>query len=128
MACVTVCPSRALSGGGDVPRLTFRESRCHQCGFCKETCPEGAIRLLPRLLCNQDAIEAQVVLHEAEPFRCVECGVPFGPPAIIARMQDKLRGHWMYASERQMRRLRMCGACRTRDALMSQETTSWNRL
>ena len=67
------------------------------------------------------------VLHEVEPFRCVECGVPFATRAMIDRMQDKLTGHWMYADDRQLRRLQMCGTCRTRDALSSQDMKSWNR-
>jgi ferredoxin len=127
MACAAACPSGALSAGGDVPRLAFRESRCHQCGLCEEACPEGALHLTPRLLCDPEAVEAPAVLREAEPFCCVECGVPFASPALITRIQEKLTGHWMYASERQRRRLRMCRTCRTRDALTSQETTSWNR-
>ncbi len=131
MACAAACPSGALSAGGDVPRLVFREALCHQCGLCKDTCPESAVRLLPRLLCNPGAAETPVVLGEAEPFRCVECGAPFAPPLMIDRMQEKLRGHWMYAGDRQMRRLRMCRTCRTRDALMSpdiRDGSQWNRL
>jgi ferredoxin len=126
-ACATVCPSGALSGSGDVPRLTFLESHCHQCGLCEEACPEGAIRMLPRLFCDLGAIEAPVVLHEAEPFRCVACGAPFASPAMITRMENKLKGHWMYANERQLRRLRMCRTCRTLDALTSKDVTLWNR-
>ena len=122
-ACATVCPSGALSASADVLRLTFRESRCHQCGFCEETCPEGAIRLLPRLLCDPGAIEAPMVLHEAESFHCVSCGAPFASPAMIKRMENKLTGHWMYANERQLRRLQMCRTCRTRDALASRDVT-----
>ena len=67
-----------------------------------------------------------MVLHEVEPFRCVECGVPFATRAMIDRMKDKLTGHWMYADERQLRRLQMCGTCRTRDALSSQDMKSWS--
>jgi hypothetical protein len=61
------------------------------------------------------------VLREAEPFRCIECGEPFASQAMISRMQEKLTGHWMYSSDRQMSRLRMCRACRTRDALMAKD-------
>jgi ferredoxin len=126
MACASVCPTGALSAGGDLPRLTFRESECHQCGLCAQTCPEGAIRLLPRMLCDPAAIEAPVTLREAESFRCVECGKAFASPAMIDRMKEKLKGHRMYAEERQMRRLQMCAPCRTRDALMSEDMKLWN--
>jgi ferredoxin len=126
MACVAACPSGALSSGGNAPCLAFREFQCHQCGLCRETCPEDAIQLVPRLLLNHRTIESQTILREMEPFRCVECGVPFAPPAMIDRMKEKLAGHWMYASEKQLRRLQMCRTCRTRDALASQETGSWN--
>ncbi len=126
MACVAACPSGALSPGDQAPRLAFRELECHQCGLCQETCPEDAIRRVPRLLFSQTTTEGEAVLREAEPFRCVECGVPFAPPAMIDRIKAKLAGHWMYANERQLRRLQMCGACRTRDALTSREMEPWN--
>ncbi|MHB9097505.1 MAG: 4Fe-4S binding protein [Syntrophales bacterium] len=127
MACAVACPSGALSAKGDVPRLEFLESRCHQCDLCEEVCPEGAIRLSPRILCDQDAVEAPVVLNEAEPVRCIECGVPFASQAMINRIRGKLTGHWMYAADRQLRRLQMCGTCRTRDALGSQDMKSWSQ-
>jgi len=127
MACAGTCPSGALSSGGKTPRLVFRELQCHQCGLCRETCPEDAIQLVPRLLLDPGAAENQTVLRETEPFRCVECGVPFAPPAMIDRIKEKLAGHWMYANERQLRRLQMCPTCRTRDALTSPEMAPWNR-
>jgi ferredoxin len=126
MACVAACPSGALSTSGNAPRLLIHESQCHQCGLCEEACPEGAIQLVPRLLCDLTAVEGPVVLRESEPFRCVECGVAFGSPAMIERMTEKLKGHWMYANKRQMRRLRMCATCRARDTLMSEDMKSWN--
>ncbi|MBE0557795.1 MAG: 4Fe-4S binding protein, partial [Proteobacteria bacterium] len=115
-----------LSANGEVPRLEFIEARCHQCGLCEETCPEGAIRLLPRMLCDTRASEMPVALHAVKPFRCVECGVPFATRAMVDRMKAKLMGHWMYADDRQLRRLQMCGTCRTRDALTSQDMKSWS--
>ncbi len=126
MACVAACPSGALSTSGNGPGLMFQESQCHQCGLCKETCPEGAIRLLPRLLCDPEAVEARMTLHETEPMRCIECGEPFASQAMLNRVAEKLKGHWMYASERQLRRLKMCRTCSARDALTSKEMQSWN--
>lgn len=127
MACAVACPSGALTAKGDVPRLEFLESRCHQCRLCEEACPEGAMHLLPRILCDPDAVEAPAVLNEAEPISCIECGVPFASQAMINHIQGKLMGHWMYAADRQLRRLHMCRTCRTRDALGSQDMKSWNQ-
>jgi len=126
MACVAACPSGALSSGGNAPRLVFREFQCYQCGLCRETCPEDAIQLVPRLLLEHKVTESQTVLREAEPFRCIECGVPFASPVMIDRIKGKLAGHWMYANEKQLRRLQMCRTCRTRDALTSKEMETWS--
>jgi ferredoxin len=127
MACATACPPGALSAGGDVPRLLFVEARCHQCGLCRDTCPEGAIQLFPRMLCDVETMETPVVLCEAEVFRCVKCNTPFAPKKMVNRMTEKLKGHWMYADDRQLRRLKMCRVCRTRDALSSEDVRLWNR-
>ena len=125
MACAVACPAGALTAGGDRPRLTFVESRCHQCGLCRDSCPEQAMRLSPRILCDPALADTPVVLREAEPFRCVVCGSPFATQAMVERMLDKLAGHWMYASERQLKRLQMCHICRTRDALKSEDRKTW---
>ena len=127
MACVAACPSGALAAGDDVPRLLFVESRCHQCGLCRETCPEHAVQLLPRMLCDPKLVEKAVVLCEAETFRCIKCNAPFAPQAMINRMTERLKNHWMYANERQLQRLKMCRVCRTRDALASEDMRLWNR-
>jgi ferredoxin len=127
MACTAACPTGALCADGDRPRLLFREFLCHQCGLCRETCPEGAIRLVPSLLPDPEKAEQQTALREAEPFRCVECGVPFASPAIIEHIKEKLSGHRMFATDRQMRRLEMCATCRARDALAARDMDLWNR-
>ena len=102
MACVAACPSRALAAGGDVPRLLFVESRCHQCGLCRETCPEHAVQLLPRMMLDAKQLETPDVLCEAEVFRCIKCDAPFAPKKMVNRMTEKLKEHWMYANERQL--------------------------
>lgn len=124
MACVGACPAAALSAGGDTPRISFTESHCHQCGLCAEKCPENAITLLPRLLYDITRADQAEALREAEPFRCVECGLPFAAPAMIDSMIAKLNGHWMYSNSRQLRRLKMCRTCRTRDALTAGDYRS----
>ena len=125
MTCVSACPFGALSRNQDSPCLKFREAPCRQCGLCEEACPEKAISLRPRLLCNPDEVDTLRVLYETIPFCCVECGLPFASPAMIDHIRAKLKGHWMYMSERQLRRLGMCHTCRARDAFLSKEVTRW---
>ncbi|HTZ41371.1 MAG TPA: 4Fe-4S binding protein [Syntrophales bacterium] len=127
MACAVACPAGALTAGSDTPRLTFIESLCHQCGLCKDACPERAIQLAPRILCDPAAVNTPAVVREAEPFRCVVCGAPFATQPMVSRMLEKLAGHWMYAEERQRRRLQMCHICRTRDAFQSEDRKTWLR-
>jgi ferredoxin len=127
LACASACPSGALSAGGSTPRLLFQESLCHQCGLCQAACPESALRLVPRLLCDPPQVQSHQVLQEAEPFRCIACGRPFAPPAMIHHIQEKLQGHWMFTEPRQLRRLQMCRTCRARDALTSSDWRLWNQ-
>ncbi len=124
MACAGACPTGALTAGGDLPRLYFAENLCHQCGLCLEVCPEAAVQLRPRLLCTGDDHGPPIVLQETEPVSCIECGAPFASRAMIDRLQDKLAGHWMYRNDRQLRRLRMCRTCSTRDALLAKDFKS----
>ncbi|MCL7488533.1 MAG: 4Fe-4S binding protein [Desulfobulbaceae bacterium] len=119
MACVGACPSGALKTSGDVPCISMVESHCHQCGLCMAACPEDAIWMQPRLLCDMEAADTPVVIRKEEPFNCIGCGEPFASQAMVSRMLEKLSGHWMYSSERQMERLKMCRTCRTRDTLMT---------
>jgi ferredoxin len=115
MACVSVCPSKALHDGGDRPALRFVEGNCVQCGLCHNACPEDAITLAPRVVYERAARGEMRVLHEEAAFRCVVCGKPFATQKIIDRMMEKLSGHWMFQDEAARRRLQMCEDCRVMD-------------
>jgi ferredoxin len=115
MACVSVCPSRALHAGNDRPALQFIESNCVQCGLCHTACPEDAVRLLPRV--NYDRVQSRELrtLHEAQPFRCIRCGKPFATRAVVQRMTERLVDHWMFADDKARRRIQMCQDCKVLD-------------
>lgn len=119
MACVSVCPAAALSPGGDLPQLKFTEWNCVQCGLCETACPEDAIRLQPRFLFDAELRQQPRVLHEEPPFCCVSCGKPFTTAGLLAKMQRKLEGHWMFQTESSRRRLQMCEHCRVKDMFRS---------
>ena len=112
MSCAGACPASALRAGGDSPRLLFVEGNCVQCGLCESACPEDAVSLRPRLLFSRESRLSARVLNEEAPFCCVSCGKPFATARMIARVEEKLRGHWMYQDDSARRRLRLCEDCR----------------
>ena len=123
MACVGACPGRALQDGSnrEIPEVFFIESNCLQCGACVQTCPEDAIKLAPRLLFDHETRNRSRALNSDTPFACIACGKPFAPTSVIAKMQDKLKDHYMFASERALDRLKMCDDCRVVDVMQDPE-------
>ena len=113
LSCVGACPAAALADNPERPQLRFIEKNCVQCGLCVKTCPEDALRLEPRLwLAGEGKARKELrVLNEAEPFRCIECGKPFGTLRAIEAMVAKIGQHPAFAGD-QGRRLRMCSDCR----------------
>ena len=112
LSCVSLCPSGALGDNQDKPQLRFQEDACLQCGICENACPENAITLEPRLNLT-DAALSQEVLHEEEPFECVECGTPFGVKSTIDKIMQKLAGnHSMFSNPQAARMIQMCDDCR----------------
>ena len=113
-ACVTACPTGALSDNPERAMLRFTESICVQCGLCEATCPEDAITLKPQL--DFQAWNApQRVLKEEDPFLCIGCGKPFGTRSTIERVVAKLEEkHWMFAGvhARRIDVVKMCEDCR----------------
>ncbi len=112
LSCVSLCPSGALGDNPDLPQLRFQEDACLQCGICASTCPEKAITLAPQMNLTPSALD-QVVLHEEEPFACVECGELFGVKSTIEKITEKLAGnHAMFANPEAARMIQMCDNCR----------------
>jgi ferredoxin len=112
LACVSLCPSGALGDNPDMPQLRFQEDACLQCGLCTNVCPEKAITLQPQLDLT-DAALAQIVVHEEDPFACVECGTLFGVKSTVEKIMEKLAGnHAMFANPDAARMIQMCDGCR----------------
>jgi ferredoxin len=113
LACVSVCPTRALSDDPERPLLRFSEEACVQCGLCEATCPEQVISLKPRVDFRNGSGGARI-LKEEEPYRCVRCSKPFGVKSSVERVVAKLADkHWMFKeSPERLDLIRMCEDCR----------------
>jgi ferredoxin len=113
LACVSACPTGALSDNPEKPMLKFAEDACVQCGLCKATCPEKVISLHPQIDFRAATAEARV-MKEEEPFECIRCSKPFGTKSTIERITAKLEGrHWMFQGRAQrLDLLKMCEDCR----------------
>lgn len=121
LACVSACPTGAMSADPDRPMLKFTEDACVQCGLCAATCPEKVITLKPQLDFRAATASARI-MKEEEPFHCVSCGKPFGVKSTIERVTAKLEGkHWMFTGNaRRLEVLKMCEDCRV--SAMAQES------
>ncbi|SMP03911.1 4Fe-4S binding protein [Shimia sagamensis] len=125
LSCASLCPAGALGDNPDKPQLRFQEDACLQCGLCAHVCPENAISLVPQLNTSDAALSQQVV-HEEEPFDCIECGTPFGVKSTIERIVEKLEGkHAMFATSDAARMIRMCDDCRV-NAQFHQENNPFS--
>ena len=113
LACVSACPTGALSDDPEQPMLRFAEDACVQCGLCQATCPEKVISLKPQIDFGA-ATAASRVLKQEPPFACIRCGKPFGVKSTIERVAAKLAGkHWMYTdAPKRLDVLKMCDDCR----------------
>jgi ferredoxin len=113
LACVSACPTGALTDNPERPMLRFTEDACVQCGLCKATCPEKVVTLAPQLDFRA-ATASPRILKEEEPFCCIRCGTPFGVRSTIERVAAKLAGqHWMYqGGTSRLDLVKMCDDCR----------------
>jgi ferredoxin len=120
LACVSACPTGALTDNPERPALRFTEDACVQCGLCKATCPEKVVTLRPQLDFRA-ATASPRILKEEEPFCCIRCGKPFGVRSTIERVTAKLEGqHWMYrGGPDRLDLIKMCDDCRV--AVISEQ-------
>jgi ferredoxin len=113
LACVSACPTGAMSADPDRPMLKFTEDACVQCGLCAATCPEKVIALKPQIDFRAATASPRIMKQE-DPFECIRCGKPFGVKSTIERVTAKLEGkHWMFKGQAdRLNVLKMCEDCR----------------
>ncbi len=121
LACVSACPTGALSDDLERPMLRFAEDACVQCGLCQATCPEKVIALKPQIDFRAATASSRVIKEE-EPFLCISCGTPFGVKSSVERVVASLEGkHWMFKdSKKRLDVVKMCADCRV-EAMMNEK-------
>ena len=104
-ACARVCPTNALTlHEGDTVKLVLRLSECTGCRECETSCPEKAIRV--KWAYERGALERK--LAESRIARCVKCGAPLGPEALIVAVERRLG----ITGDVSGRHTRLCSNCK----------------
>jgi len=103
--CTKTCPTGALSlVEGDYAKLLFEPSSCIGCKECEVICPERAIKVT---WAYKKSIER--TLAESPIAKCIGCGTPIGPEALIKGVERKLEKAGI-----KPRHTRLCQSCKTK--------------
>ena len=116
--CAIDCPTRALvisqMSEKETYQLLFLREHCNACGICQKSCPENCLQLVEQRS-EQDRIVNPVknsggplnpaaeqrdiisngvkeakVIFEDKISRCMECGTPLFPQAMIKKLKCKI--------------------------------------
>jgi ferredoxin len=111
--CTIDCPTKALTlsqdGGPDTYQILFRQEICNGCGVCEKSCPERCLRMT-----DQEPEENQIgkdakILFDDQISRCVECGIPLFPRAMMKKLESKV-----FTVKGDAWPLHLCPSCRVK--------------
>ena len=85
--CVRTCPTNALAlVEEERARLVLKVDECIGCKECERECPEKAVEV--KWAYEKGYLERKLV--ESPIVKCVKCGAPLGPEALIVSVERKL--------------------------------------
>jgi ferredoxin len=92
--CTIDCPTKALiinqSNERNTYQLLFRQEACDACGVCEKSCPENCLQLV-EIEPEEDGAGRKVkLIFEDNISRCLECGIPLFPRAMVKKMETKI--------------------------------------
>jgi len=92
--CAMDCPTTALrinqSSEKDTYQLLFRQEACNACGVCEKSCPENCLQLMEKEPEKNKTGKETEVIFEDNLSRCVECGIPLFPQAMVKKLEIKI--------------------------------------
>ena len=92
--CTTDCPTKALTvlqgGEENVYQLLFRYDVCNACGICEKSCPENCLQMIDQEPEQKKTGEEVKVIFEDKISKCMECGIPLFPQAMVKKLESKI--------------------------------------
>ncbi len=109
--CAIDCPTKALTlsqnGKEYTYQIIFRHKTCNACGICEKSCPENCIRLAEKGLGQKKKEEDSKLLFKDKFSRCLECGIPLFPQAMVKKLESQIN-----TTGEQAWPLHLCPSCR----------------
>jgi ferredoxin len=92
--CAIDCPTKALTlsqnGEENTYQIIFRQKICNACGICEKSCPENCLRLAEQGLEQKKTEEDDILLFKDKISRCLECGIPLFPQAMVKKLESQI--------------------------------------
>jgi len=130
--CTIDCPTKALVihqiSEKETFQLIFLKEACNACAICEKSCPENCLQLVgqgseqdrsrketkvnPEGRFSTSPSKARLgavewVIFEDKISRCMECGIPLFPQAMIKKLESKI-----YMTGEQAWPFHLCPSCR----------------
>jgi len=119
--CTIHCPTRSLTlslnGERNTYQILFRQEICDDCGVCEKSCPEGCLRMMDQGPRQKKPGKDAKVIFDDKISKCMECGIPLYPQAMVKRLESKLFLAKEYAWP-----FYLCPSCRMKSQLKDEMT------
>ena len=92
--CTIDCPTKALTlstnSEKDTYQILYRQEMCDACGVCEKSCPEDCLRMMDQEPEQKEIGKGAKIIFDDKMSKCMECGIPLFPQAMVKRLESKL--------------------------------------
>jgi ferredoxin len=121
--CAIDCPTKALvihqDSEKDRYQLLFRQEACDACGICEKSCPEHCLQFIDRESEKDETGKEIKIIFEDNLSRCIQCGIPLFPRAMVKKLQAKI-----FTGQGSTWELNLCPSCRIKTQLTTHSSLS----